>query len=228
MDQAINRRLRHRTTHRAQASGNFNLFEAHGLQIVESLFHVHRPSLSVYGILSIRRQELLALIAMHRHAKLMGEKKSMGRTPKEMLEWVFGETEYFHWRAGMRGLNTKKLADHMRRRLGEERSPSQSTLHRMWKGETREIDSRTLQALEEYTAVPAALIRGEMYQSAAETWGMEITITEARILRAIHELAYDQRRAIYEQVRAMLPDEKKNLVPRLPDANILKFRPKQA
>ena len=175
----------------------------------------------------MREREVLASRPWPIHPMRMGDKKQVSRTPREMLEWLFGETQYIRWRAGKRTLNTKKLADDMRARLGSG-SPSQSTLHRMYSKDTREVDSSTLSALEEFTGAPVALIRGEVYLSAAETFGMDITAGDARLLRALRELKDDQRRAIYEQIRAMLPDDKKHLVPRLPEPTVvLKFRPKQ-
>lgn len=157
-----------------------------------------------------------------RHA--MSMKKNEGvRSPRQMLEWLFRDTDFFK-----RGrLNTRRLSLDMVQQLGTG-APSQSTLHRMWTNVTRQADDATLDALSRFTDVPTALIRGEVYSSAAQEWGMEITVGEVRILRALHELTYDQRKAIYEQVRSMLPSDKSHLVPRLPERNVVDLRPKNA
>ena len=144
------------------------------------------------------------------------------RSPKEMLDWLFPR----EYRRRDGGLNTAALAAAMKRVLGS-RAPSQSTLHRMYTGVTKQADDATVRALSDFQDVPSALIRGEEYFSRAEMWGMDITAAEARVMRAMQLLDPEQRRVVYEQIRAFLPPDKRHLVPRLPEVTVLRIVPKK-
>lgn len=91
--------------------------------------------------------------------------------------------------------------------------PGQSTLARNYSGETLNFSRETAQALSDYFRVPVAVITGDL-EISSEAWGMDVTISEIRWVMLMRELTPEQRTAIYNSIRAMLPPDTPS--PRLP------------
>lgn len=151
------------------------------------------------------------------------------RTPKQILEWLCeGLPEY--WRRDKNdvlAVNVYKLAKDLRRTVERNaakdlEAPSQSTLARGYAGETESFSEPILALLSEHFSVPAPLIRGEVDLDSLEAWGMDITIAELRVLALVRKLEPSQRKAVYELLHTMLPDEPPLVAP-IPPPNVMPF-----
>lgn len=93
------------------------------------------------------------------------------------------------------------------------RTTSQSTLARLYSGDSEEIKEETLDTLSMFFQVPKALIREDVEWDTTEMWGMDVTVTELRLLAAMRELNKEQRRVVRDLIRSMLPGDKQQLIP---------------
>jgi hypothetical protein len=131
----------------------------------------------------------------------------MKRTPREILEWLCTDQDEF-WKAD-RKVNIYALHHALVRWAkgkGKTKAPSQSTLARLYGGESVEFKTNTAEVLSEFFGVPVSIIRGELLWNPEEVWGMDITLTEVRLLYQMRQLQPEQRRAIVKLVEEMLPE----------------------
>lgn len=131
------------------------------------------------------------------------------RTPREVLEWLC-ESHAEFWKPSGE-LNRYALAQALRK--ATKRRISQSTIERLYKGKTSVMSAETITALEQYFQVPRALIRGDVEWNPLETWGMDITLAELRLIGMVRTLTPTQRQRLYELIGSMLPDAAKLTVP---------------
>jgi len=130
----------------------------------------------------------------------------MKKTPKEILEWLCTDHAEF-WKKD-RTVNIYALHHALTRWAkgkGKTKVPSQSTLARLYGKESDEFKTTTAEALSEFFGVPVSIIRGELLWNPEEVWGMDITLTEVRLLYQLRQLQPDQRRAVVKLVEEMLP-----------------------
>lgn len=130
----------------------------------------------------------------------------MKKTPREIIEWLCTDQEEL-WKAD-RTVNVYALHKSLLRwskGKGKTKVPSQSTLARLYGGESDEFKTNTAEVLSEFFGVPVSIIRGELLWNPEEVWGMDITLTEVRLLYQLRQLEPDQRRAILKLVEEMLP-----------------------
>ncbi len=136
----------------------------------------------------------------------------MKRTPKEILEWLCTDLPQY-WRKNDEGklsVNIYRLAKDLKERAikeGKDEFPSQSTLARGYDEETDTFKEPTLDALSEHFGVPKAIIRGDVDLNSLEAWGMDINISELRLLKAVRDLTPEQREAVYKLLHTMLPGQ---------------------
>lgn len=127
------------------------------------------------------------------------------RTIEQLCE---GFDEFWRIEDGQRVVNIYELHKALERWAAEspaQRSaPSQSTLARNYKGDTDNFSPATAQALSDYFHVPKAVVTGDL-EIANEAWGMDVNLTEIRWILLMRELTQEQRMAIYNSIRAMLP-----------------------
>lgn len=138
--------------------------------------------------------------------KKSSETERMKRTPRQTLEWLCTDQTEF-WKADGT-VNVYALHNALKRwakEKGETKVPAQSTLARLYKGESLEFDTKTANALSEFFGAPTAVIRGELQWNPEEVWGMDITLAELRLLSQLRLLTTDQRRAVSRLVAEMMP-----------------------
>lgn len=131
----------------------------------------------------------------------------MKKTPKEILEWLCTDHAEF-WKPN-RTVNVYALHQALVRwgkGKGKTKVPSQSTLARLYSGDSDEFKTNTADVLSEFFGVPISIIRGELLWNPEEVWGMDITLTEVRLLYQIRQLQPEQRLAILKLVEEMLPE----------------------
>lgn len=130
----------------------------------------------------------------------------MKKTPKEILEWLCTDHAEF-WKHD-RTVNIYALHQSLLRwGKGKPKTkiPSQSTLARLYGAESCEFKTTTAEALSEFFGVPVSIIRGELLWNPEEVWGMDITLTEVRLLYQLRQLQPEQRHAVVKLVEEMLP-----------------------
>lgn len=131
----------------------------------------------------------------------------MKKTPRQILEWLCEDQQEF-WKAD-RTANIyalHKAIERWAKEKGKTNVPSQSTLARLYSGDSDEFKTKTAEALSEFFGVPVPMIRGELLWDPEEAYGMDIKLSEVRLLRHLRQLQPEQRRAIYVLVEEMLPE----------------------
>ncbi len=131
----------------------------------------------------------------------------MKKTPRQILEWLCEDSEEF-WKPD-RMVNVYALHQAMERwgaQKGKTKVPSQSTLARLYSGESDEFKTKTAESLSEFFGVPVPMIRGELLWDPEEAYGMDIKLSEIRLLHQLRQLQPEQRRAIYVLIEEMLPE----------------------
>lgn len=151
----------------------------------------------------------------------------MKRTPKDILEWLCADVpRYWHVNENRtRIVNIYRLAKDLKERAAKEnwaKVPGQSTLARGYKNEQETFDEPTLDALSTFFGIPKAIIRGDVDMNSLEAWGMDINISELRLLRAVRDLTPEQRGAVYKLLHSMLPGQPA-LIPPIPPPNVTYF-----
>lgn len=135
---------------------------------------------------------------------------------RRMMEQLCeGVEEFWHLIDGQRVVNVYALHDALTEWGTREKRkiPAQSTLARNYSGETENFSRNTAQVLSDYFRVPVAIITGDL-EISGEAWGMDVTLSEIRWVMLMRELTPEQRTAIYNSIRAMLPPDTPS--PRLP------------
>jgi hypothetical protein len=130
----------------------------------------------------------------------------MKKTPKEILEWLCTDHEQF-WKND-RTVNVYALHHALQRwakTKGKTKVPSQSTIARLYGGESDEFKTSTATVLSDFFGVPVAIIRGELLWNPEEVWGMDITLSEVRLLYQLRQLDPEKRQAVVRLVEEMLP-----------------------
>lgn len=150
------------------------------------------------------------------------------KKPREIIEWLCeGHSEF--WKMAPQGpvVNIYALAIALKRWADgkkDRKAPSQSTLARLYAGESESFQESTLDTLSEYFQVPKAIIRGDVEWNSVEAWGMDINIAELRLISLMRKLNPEQRALIYEQIRVMLPSETPLAAPLVHPSGVLPFR----
>lgn len=142
----------------------------------------------------------------HRDSDLLRMKT---RTPREILEWLCEGDDMRHYWKKDGSLNIHRLSQDIKKQIPGTRL-SQSTLARAYdqsRDGSATFHDETIATLSQFFDVPKAIIRGDVDFDPVEMWGMDIGIHEIRLLRMLRLLSPEQRRAIYEQIRVMLPPE---------------------
>lgn len=132
----------------------------------------------------------------------------MKKTPRQILEWLCEDHDEF-WKPD-RSVNVYALHQTLLRwakQKGKTEVPSQSTLARLYGGDSFEFKTKTAEVLSEFFGVPVPLIRGELVWDPEEAYGMDIKLSEVRLLHQLRQLEPEQRRAIYNLVEEMLPED---------------------
>lgn len=127
------------------------------------------------------------------------------KTAREVLEWLLqGREELMHIDGAHAGEpNFYKLERLIEKALG--RTVSQSTFHRLWTGQTKEMRGDSVEVLAEYFRVPESVIRGELTLPQLESLGMNITLADVQLLSQLRNLPPEVRRALETQIQAMQP-----------------------
>lgn len=146
------------------------------------------------------------------------KEKPPGLKLRKMIEALCeGIEEFWHVEDGQRVVNVYQLKAALDRWASESpstrKAPSQSTLARCYSGFTENFSRETALALSDFFRVPRAVITGDLDVSS-EAWGMDINVTEIRWIMLLRELTPEQRTAVYNTIRAMLPPD--TPTPRLP------------
>lgn len=126
------------------------------------------------------------------------------RTWKQTLEWLCEGEEYdYLWqlRDGERQLNCTKLASEITEKTKV--NVNASTLYRAYVGSTDSISDNTIHTLSLFFEVPAAVIRGEITVDSALEWGMDITISEIKMMKEMRELTPDGRALVRQAIRTL-------------------------
>jgi len=135
---------------------------------------------------------------------------------RRMIEQLCeGAEELWHVVNGERVVNIYALADALAQWGEREKRnvPQQSTLARNYSGETKNFSRNTAEVLSDYFRVPVAVVTGDL-EISGEAWGMDVTLSEIRWVMLMRELTPEQRTAVYNSIRAMLPPDTPS--PRLP------------
>ena len=145
----------------------------------------------------------------------VSETVCMQKTPKEILEWLCEGHEQYWKPDGT--LNIYALHQSLAR-WGKEREsllkenvktrkiPSQSTMARLYAGDSAEFKTSTATTLSDFFGVPVAMIRGEVLWNPKEDWGMDLTYREVTLLYQLRQLQPEQRRAVAKLIEEMLPE----------------------
>jgi len=131
----------------------------------------------------------------------------MKKTPKEILEWLCtDQTEFWKPDNTVNIYALHQALERWGKGKGKTKVPSQSTLARLYGGESTEFKTKTAEALSEFFGVPVSIIRGELLWNPEEVWGMDITLPEVRLLYQLRQLTPDQRKVVLKLVEEMLPE----------------------
>lgn len=126
------------------------------------------------------------------------------RSPRETLEWLCEGDEYSHlWqvRDGTRKINITALTSEINEKTAA--GLSVPTLHRAYVGDTDTFSDNTFHTLSLFFDVPVAVIRGDITLDAITEWGMDVTLSELKLIREFRDLSTDGKTLIRQAIRVL-------------------------
>lgn len=126
------------------------------------------------------------------------------RSFREMLEWLCAAEEYsdvWETKDGTRHLNITGLAARISEKTGIR--VHASTLYRAYTGTHDSPGDKTVSTLALFFGVPNAVIRDEITIDAITEYGMDITLSEIRLLKELRELPAGGRALVRQTIQTL-------------------------
>jgi hypothetical protein len=126
------------------------------------------------------------------------------RSFREMLDWLCAGEEYVElWelKDGQPHLNITGLAARISEKTGIR--VHASTLYRSYTGTHDSLGDKTVSTLALFFGVPSAVIRDEITIDAITEYGMDITLSEIKLLKELRELPSEGRALVRQTIQTL-------------------------